>query len=152
MSITKSSALVLILSLSLAGCGTSQSWTAPAETTPSLLLQQPLDPAFVADREVVINHVEFAPNATLSWHTHPGEAYHYYIEGSVTIEIEGAESIHGTPGTVGHVPLRAKHRAIAGPDGARVIVFRVHVEGEPVRHVVEEPAGDDDHDDDDTPE
>jgi quercetin dioxygenase-like cupin family protein len=82
-------------------------------------------------REVIVKLQTIPPNSTLDWHRHPGEAFHYYMAGEVTIEREGMESIVGTPGNVGHVPYRKLHRAVAGEKGAKVLIFRVHVEGEP---------------------
>ena len=60
-----------------------------------------------------------------------GEAFLYYLDGEVTIEIEEMEPIVGLPGNVGHVPYRKLHRAVAGEKGAKVLIFRVHVEDEP---------------------
>lgn len=96
------------------------------------LLQQAFDSTFISDREVVVSVVEIPPNTSVERHCHPGEEFHYYLEGEVTIEIDGHEAIKGTPGTTGHVPYESVHKATAGAKGAKLIVFRVHRKGEPV--------------------
>ena len=106
------------------------------------LVRMPLADEFTPEREVVISYVEIPPNTTMDWHWHPGEEFHYYLEGKVTIAIDDHEEIHGTPGTVGHVPYRARHTAITGDEGAKAIVFRIHTEGEPVRYLDSGAAAD----------
>jgi quercetin dioxygenase-like cupin family protein len=108
----------------------------PAPTIANLLTQ-PLDPAFTADREVIVDLVDIPPNTTLERHWHPGEEFHYYLEGDPQVTIDGRDTIVGKPGTIGHIPFRARHVASAGQKGAKVLVFRVHTTGEPVR--VNEP-------------
>lgn len=104
-----------------------------AEDTPGSeqLFRSKLARQLAPGREVIVKLQTIPPNSTLDWHRHPGEAFHYYLEGDVTIEREGMEPIAGTPGTVGHVPYRTLHRAVAGEQGAKVLIFRVHVEDEP---------------------
>ena len=127
---TKLSLLLLLVVHGLAGCSTP---SAPTELKLENLLQQALSDEFTPDREVVVSYVEIPPNMTMDRHWHPGEEFHYYLEGEVEIVIDGRPSITGTPGTVGHVPFRAMHTAITGDKGARILVFRLHTEGEPVR-------------------
>ena len=95
------------------------------------LLLESLSEDFTPDREVRIDLVEFPPDTVLSWHWHPGEEFHYYLEGEVEIQIEGQPSIIGKSGTVGHVPFKTRHQAVTHEKGARVLVFRVHTKGEP---------------------
>lgn len=103
------------------------------------LFTAPLATEFTPDREVLIDLVEIPPNQKLGWHWHPGEEFHYYLEGDPVIELRDASPIIGKPGIVGHVEFRQRHQATAGAKGARIIVFRVHTKGEPWRHLVEEP-------------
>lgn len=86
-----------------------------------------------------IDLVEFPPDTALGWHWHPGEEFHYYLEGEVEIQIEGQPSIIGMPGTVGHIPFKTMHQAVTHDKGAKVLVFRVHSKGEPWKY------DDDDH-------
>jgi quercetin dioxygenase-like cupin family protein len=103
------------------------------------LLLESFSQEFTADREVRIDLIEFPPDTSLGWHWHPGEEFHYYLEGEVEIQIEGQPSIIGKPGTVGHVPFKVLHQAITHDKGAKVLVFRVHSKGEPWKY------DDDDH-------
>ena len=107
----------------------------PTEIKLENLLETALAKEFTPGRSVVVSYVEFPPNTTLERHWHPGEEFHYYLDGKVEIAIDGEPSIIGTPGKVGHVPYKKMHTAITGQEGARAIVFRVHTEGEPVRYL-----------------
>jgi quercetin dioxygenase-like cupin family protein len=112
-----------------------------AQTGPALdagvrnLMQAALDTNFTPGREVRIDLVQIPPNTALERHRHPGEEFHYYLEGEVEIRIEGEPTIIGTPGTTGHVPYMKSHMAVAGPKGAKILVFRVHTTGKPWRYL-----------------
>ena len=108
---------------------------AQAQSKVTNLLQASLDPGFAADREVLVDLVEIPPNAQLDRHWHPGEEFHYYLEGDPEITVEGRGVTRPAPGTAAHVPFEAKHRAGAGPAGARILVFRVHTKGKPWRYL-----------------
>jgi len=103
------------------------------------LLTATLATEFTPDREVLIDLVEIPPNQKLDWHWHPGEEFHYYLEGDPVIELGDAPPIIGKPGAVGHVAFRQRHQATAGEKGAKIIVFRVHTTGEPWRYLDETP-------------
>ena len=142
MNIARVSTLIIVLSVGLVGCNMSRASSPPTELKLENLLQKSLADEFTPGREIVVSYVEIPPNTTMDRHWHPGEEFHYYLEGEVEIAIDGRPSIIGTPGTVGHVPFRAMHTAIAGEEGARILVFRVHTEGEPVRILEEGGAAD----------
>lgn len=110
----------------------------PKEIKIKNLLLESLAQEFIPDREVRIDIVEFPPDTALGWHWHPGEEFHYYLEGEVEIQIEGQPSIIGKPGMVGHVPFKTRHQAVTHEKGAKVLVFRVHTKGEPWKHDDEE--------------
>lgn len=140
---TRGTWLVALLSaLILAGCSTSRKSGPPAEVRMDNLLVRPLDDRFTPGRDIIVTYVEIPPNVALERHWHPGEEFHYYLDGEVTIEIDGQEPINGSPGKVGHVPFERMHTAIAGPRGARALVFRVHTKDKPVRYLESESAGD----------
>ena len=101
------------------------------------LLTTALSTDFTPDREVLVDLVEIPPNQKLDWHWHPGEEFHYYLEGDPVIELGDAPPIIGKPGTVGHVAFRQRHQATAGDKGAKIIVFRVHTKGAPWRYLDE---------------
>lgn len=99
------------------------------------LLTADLSTEFTPEREVLIDVVEIPPNQKLDWHWHPGEEFHYYLQGNPVIERVGAPPIIGKPGTVGHVAFKQRHQATAGAEGAKIIVFRIHTKGEPWRYL-----------------
>jgi len=113
-----------------------------AESKVTNLLDVDLSTEFTPDREVLIDVVEIPPNQKLDWHWHPGEEFHYYLAGDPVIERDDAPPIVGKPGTVGHVEFKQRHRATAGDQGAKIVVFRVHTKGAPWRYV-EEKQNDD---------
>ena len=131
--------IVLVAAGALLGGTTPDAAAPPAKANVQNLLQQVLDPEFVAGREVLVDFVEIPPNGVLERHWHPGEEFQYYLEGEVTVEIAGRPTIVGKPGGVGHIPFRAVHNARSGPAGAKILVFRVHSEGEPMRHPATTP-------------
>ena len=133
-------ALLTLLSALLVGCSSTPDYEPPTAMHLENLLQQKLDAEFIPGREVVVSYVEIPPNTTMDRHWHPGEEFQYYLEGEVEIAIDGEPSIIGTPGKVGYVGYRKMHTAIPGDKGARLIVFRVHTEGKPVRYL--EDGGD----------
>jgi quercetin dioxygenase-like cupin family protein len=102
------------------------------------LLQEPLSEKFTPGREVLVDLVEIPPNSQLDRHWHPGEEFHYYLEGDPEITIEGKGPTHPALGTVGHVPFETLHRAGAGKSGAKILVFRVHTKGKPWRYLESE--------------
>ena len=108
------------------------------------LLQDPLSETFAPRREVLVDLVEIPPNSQLDRHWHPGEEFHYYLEGDPEITVDGKGVTRPALGTVGHVPFETLHRAGAGKSGAKILVFRVHTTGKPWRYLENEHP--DDHD------
>ena len=108
------------------------------------LLQDSLSEEFTPGREVLVDLVEVPPNASLDRHWHPGEEFHYYLEGDPEVEVHGEPLAHPRLGTVRHIPFRAIHRVGAGERGAKILVFRVHTKGQPWRYLEgEKPEGHD---------
>ena len=77
------------------------------------------------------------PNAEGPRHYHPGEEFVYIIEGSAVHVEEGQPERTVQAGDALVIAPEAEHAPRGGPNGARAIVFRVHVEGEPERILVE---------------
>ncbi len=90
--------------------------------------------------EVIISDVVIPPNASVPWHYHPGEEFVYVIEGAAVHVEDGKPDRTVRAGDSLVIPPRARHAPRGGPEGARAIVFRVHVAGEPERYLVEEPS------------
>jgi len=135
MSTAQASTLIIFLSMGLVGFSPADTPSPPTEIKLENLLRQSLTDEFIPDREIIVSYVEMPPNMTLDRHWHPGEEFHYYLEGEVEIVIDGETSIIGTPGTVGYVPFKKMHTATTGDKSATFLVFRVHTEGKPVRYL-----------------
>lgn len=130
--ITVGSSLACILVAFFAGqsYGVNQ-----AKSKVTNLLHEPLSEQFAPGREVLVDLVEIPPNAQLDRHWHPGEEFHYYLEGDPEITLEGEGLSRPALGTVGHVPFEKRHSAGAGANGAKILVFRVHTKGKPWRYL-----------------
>jgi quercetin dioxygenase-like cupin family protein len=97
----------------------------------NLILRTDLEQA--DNLEVIVSDVVIPPGAQVPRHTHPGEEFVYIIEGSATHIEEGLPDIELKAGDSHVIRPGAAHEPIGGPEGARAIVFRVHVKGEPER-------------------
>ncbi len=88
--------------------------------------------------EVIVSDVVIPPNKTVPRHYHPGEEFIYVIEGSAVHVEEGKPDQILKAGDTYVIPPQAEHAPRGGAEGARAIVFRVHVQGEEERTLVEE--------------
>src|SRR6187399_2044114 len=95
------------------------------------VLRSPL--ASTPGLEVIVSDVVIPPNAQVPRHYHPGEEFLYLIEGSAIHVEEGKADLPLKAGESYAIPPRAIHSPRGGPEGARAIVFRVHVAGQPER-------------------
>jgi quercetin dioxygenase-like cupin family protein len=128
----------------IAFCAGTSYGASQAKSKVTNLLQASLSEEFTPDREVLVDLVEIPPNIKLDRHWHPGEEFHYYLEGDPEITIEGKGLTYPRLGTAGHVPFETIHSAGAGDSGAKILVIRVHTRGEPWRYLEgEHPEGHD---------
>ncbi len=98
-------------------------------------------PVAVADGlEVIISDVVIPPNGQVPRHFHPGEEFLYVLEGSAVHVEEGKPDRVLKAGDVYAIPPRAAHAPRGGPDGARAVVFRLHVAGAPERILLPDAA------------
>ena len=95
------------------------------------MLRSPL--SALAGAEVIVSDVVIPPNGQVARHYHPGEEFLYLIEGTAIHVEEGKPDLPLKAGDTYTIPPRAIHSPRGGPDGARAIVFRVHVAGQPER-------------------
>jgi quercetin dioxygenase-like cupin family protein len=91
----------------------------------------------VKGTEVVVSYIEIPADTTLPKHWHPGEEFAYVLEGSLVLWQKDMSDTHLKKGDVLKVPLEQVHTAKTGKEGAKVLVFRVHESGKPVRVLVE---------------
>ena len=99
------------------------------------LMRRELAREFTPGREVLVDLIEVPPHTTLERHWHPGEEFHYCLEGELELLIDGAKPVVETPGTASHVPYHVLHTARTGEKSAKVLVVRVHQTGEPMRYL-----------------
>ena len=109
---------------------------APAEPTrpppgSNEVLRSPL--SGMTGVEVIVSDVVIPPNGQVARHYHPGEEFLYLIEGTAIHVEEGKPDLPLKVGDSYAIPPRAIHAPRGGPQGARAIVFRVHVAGQPER-------------------
>ena len=113
----------------------AQAQQEPAATRPppgsNEMLRSPL--SALAGAEVIISDVVIPPGAQVARHYHPGEEFLYLIEGTAIHVEEGKPDLPLKAGDTYTIPPRAIHAPKGGPEGARAIVFRVHVAGQPER-------------------
>ena len=83
--------------------------------------------------EVIVSDVVIPPNGQVARHFHPGEEFLYLIEGTAIHVEEGKADLPLKAGDSYAIPPRAIHSPKGGPEGARAIVFRVHIAGQPER-------------------
>jgi quercetin dioxygenase-like cupin family protein len=83
--------------------------------------------------EVIVSDVVIPPNGQVARHWHPGEEFLYLIEGTAIHVEEGKADLPLKAGDSYVIPPRAVHSPRGGLEGARAIVLRVHVEGQPER-------------------
>jgi quercetin dioxygenase-like cupin family protein len=95
------------------------------------MLRSPL--SALPGAEVIVSDVVIPPNAQVARHYHPGEEFLYLIEGTAIHVEEGKPDLPLKAGDTYTIPPRAIHAPRGGPEGARAIVFRVHVAGQPER-------------------
>ncbi|HEV2300646.1 MAG TPA: cupin domain-containing protein [Stellaceae bacterium] len=75
---------------------------------------------------------EVGPNAVVPRHTHPGPEIMYVLQGSLTLEVEGAPTRQLTPGQTAYNPPGIPHGGRAGPDGVTFLVTWVVPQGRPL--------------------
>lgn len=102
------------------------------------VLRAPLSGA--PDLEVIVSDVVIPPGAQVPRHYHPGEEFLYVIEGSAIHVEEGKPDRVLNTGDGYVIPPRAIHEPKGGPEGARGIVFRVHVKDQRERILVPREA------------
>ena len=134
--------LFLLIAMIGVGCQAPAKSSPPRELKMTNLMKRALAEGLAPGIEVIVSLVEIPPHTTLPRHWHPGEEFHYYLDGEATIDLDGKRDIVAKRGGVGHVPFKNVHTAITGDKGVRVLVVRVHEKGKPVRYLTEGGAAD----------
>ena len=71
-------------------------------------------PPFVSvpKREAVVARVEVAPGIAAGWHTHPGDAISYVVEGAAMLLIAGQKPRKVAAGEAFYIPAGVVHNAM----------------------------------------
>lgn len=128
----KTNLCAALCAIVLAACGSKADTKPPPGSNE--MLRAPITVS--DDLEVIISDVVIPPNAEVPRHYHPGEEFIYVLEGSATHVEEGKPDRVLKAGDTYVIPPEAIHMPRGGPDGARAVVFRVHVEDQPERVLV----------------
>lgn len=96
--------------------------------------------AAAPDLEVLVSDVIILPGAEVPRHYHPGEEFVYVIEGSAVHVQEGKPDREIRSGDAMVIEPEAVHAPRGGAQGARAIVFRVHLKDQPERIPVPDEA------------
>jgi quercetin dioxygenase-like cupin family protein len=91
--------------------------------------------------EVVTSYVELPAGMQLPAHTHPGEEFAYVIEGAIHLWQDGRGEQLYESGATAKVPLGTVHTVRTGDEGVKLVVFRIHRQGEPERTLVDVNVG-----------
>jgi len=103
------------------------------DVTVQLLLSKDLEG--VAEREISMITVEYAPGASDPVHTHHAQAIVYVLEGSVVMQVKGGPAVTLTPGQTfyeGPDDVHVVGRNASGTATAKFVVFLVKGKGAPM--------------------
>ena len=124
-----------LAALALTACASAPDTTASLPPGSNEMLRSGI--ASMPGHEVIISDVIIPPGATVPRHYHPGEEFLYVISGSAIHVEQGKPDLKLKAGDSYVIAPEAIHSPRGGPDGARAIVFRVHVAGQPERILVD---------------
>ncbi len=91
----------------------------------------------VDSHEVLISEVSIKANTVAARHFHPTEEYLYVLSGETILRIDGEEDQFLTTSMYAKIPAKAVHTAVTKDSDVKLIVFRVHPKGLPVRKLVD---------------
>jgi quercetin dioxygenase-like cupin family protein len=91
-------------------------------------------------KEVAIVRVEYAPGGSTAAHTHHAQALLYVLEGSIVMQLRGADAITLSPGQTwyeGPDDVHVVSRNASNTAPAKYVVFMVKDKGAPILKLVE---------------
>jgi quercetin dioxygenase-like cupin family protein len=130
-----SNARILVLVVLTCLYSTSGNATEPPSVQAENLLRESI--AGVEGKEIIVSRVSLPPRTELPWHWHPGEEFFYVIEGSVMLKRRGEPDLPAGAGDAQNIAASVIHTGSTGEQGAELVIFRVHSEGEPERYLVD---------------
>jgi quercetin dioxygenase-like cupin family protein len=104
----------------------------PAPIQRTLLLKQELEG--LEEKELHVWVAELAPGASTGRHIHPWHEFVYVLEGALTIEVRGRESLTRKAGELVSLPPREPHEAknALAVSPTRAVVFGLAPKGVPL--------------------
>jgi quercetin dioxygenase-like cupin family protein len=123
---TKTAALTLSLSLAGAALAAQDGAVRPLLTK---------DLAGAPDREIAMITVEYAPGGSTPEHTHHAQAMLYVLEGSIVMQVKGAQPVTLTAGQTfyeGPDDVHVVSRNASKTAPAKYVVFMVKAKGAPI--------------------
>jgi quercetin dioxygenase-like cupin family protein len=130
---------MLALCLLLVGALDARAADAPKEAAVKPLLTQDLPD--VAGKEVLMLTVEYPPGGSSKAHRHNADVFVYVLEGSVTMQVDGAQPVTLTPGQTFHEKPTDVHRVSANASKtapAKFLVFIVKDKGKTTTQPVDD--------------
>ena len=103
---------------------------APAPSAEALINSAIAD---IDSHRALVTKVTIPANFTLPTHYHPSEEFLYVMQGTTELRIEGQPAQILTAGMAVTIPAKAVHTAATLDGLAKVIVFRIQPNGQPVR-------------------
>ena len=87
----------------------------------------------MSNREAVVAIAEIPPGGQTGRHTHPGEEVSYVLEGTIVLEVDGAQPVTLNAGAPAFIAAGRTHNARnPGSASARVLATYVVEKGQPV--------------------
>ncbi len=84
-------------------------------------------------QEAIVGLLEVTSEISFPKHYHPGTELGYVLKGSLVLDIEGRPPVTLKAGQAYHVPYRKVHSGQITGVPAKLLIFRIHTKGQPVR-------------------
>ncbi len=127
-------ALGAVLASAIAGCAAGRASDTPESITIETPLRQLIAQDLAPGREAIMQVIRIPPHSSIPRHWHPGEEYLYCLEGEAEVLIDGRAPMTLTPGMGINLPYKVWHSASTGNRPCKLVVFRVHTQGEPIMY------------------
>jgi quercetin dioxygenase-like cupin family protein len=130
----------LSLALTLAAAVVAATWgiqSAKAQAPGFTRVELQRRDTSIQGREAVTARAEFIPGGAVGKHTHPGEEIGYVLEGSLQLEVAGAEPVVLKAGDTFFVPAGTVHAGKnVGTGPAKILSTYVVEKGKPLATLV----------------
>ena len=88
--------------------------------------------------QLLMQEVSLPANANVPWHIHPdAHEITYVLEGEVVLKLDGKPDHSYKAGEGLHLNANVPHAALAGPNGAKLLIVRTKPKDKPVMQPVQ---------------